>query len=235
MNPAGCSTGARPPDTEAAGFILAGGQSSRMGQDKALLLFAGQPLVAHALSIFSRAGIAASIAGARSSARTALEVFAPVVEDAEPGLGPLAGICAALASTSARYAVFLPVDLPLLPSALITYLIHHAGITGQAVTVPSVAGFDQTFPVVLDSAVLPTLKATLKASRDGKSSGCFSAFNAAAASLGQSVNRVAVELLAQSGQVTHPLGLPPVRWFLNLNTPGDVAQAEALASGCLHR
>ena len=104
---------ARP---EAVGFVLAGGQSSRMGQDKALLLFAGRPLVAHALSIFSRAGIAASIAGVRSSARTALEAFAPVVEDAEPGLGPLAGICAALASTSARYAVFLPVDLPLLPS-----------------------------------------------------------------------------------------------------------------------
>ena len=141
----------------------------------------------------------------------------------------MAGICAALASTSARYAVFLPVDLPLLPSALIAFLIHHARITGQAVTVPSVAGFDQTFPVVLDRAVLPTLKAVLKTSRDGKSGGCFSAFQAAAASLGQPINSVAVELLAQSGQVTHPLGLPPVRWFLNLNTPGDVVQAEALS------
>jgi molybdenum cofactor guanylyltransferase len=221
------ATAAARPD--AAGFVLAGGQSSRMGQDKAFLLFAGRPLVAHALAIFSQAGLSAAIAGARPSARAALEAFAPVVEDSEPDLGPLAGICAALASTSARYAVFLPVDLPLLPSALITFLVHHAGITGQAVTVSSVAGFDQTFPVVLDSAVLPTLKAVLNASRDGKSRSCFSAYHAAAASPGQPINRVAVEMLAQSGQVTHPLGLPPVRWFLNLNTPGDIVQAEALA------
>ena len=109
-------------DSSAVGFVLAGGQSSRMGQDKALLHFAGRPLVAHALSILSQAGLSVSIAGARPSARTSLEAFAPVVEDPEPGLGPLAGICAALASTAARYAVFLPVDLPLLPPALIAFL-----------------------------------------------------------------------------------------------------------------
>jgi len=213
---------ARP---EAVGFVLAGGQSSRMGQDKALLLFAGRPLVAHALSILTQAGLPASIAGARPSARTALEAFAPVVEDPEPGLGPLAGICAALASTSAHYAVFLPVDLPLLPPALIAFLLHHARITGQAVTVPAVSAFTQTFPVVLERALLPALKAALGAG-NGR---CLSAFQAAAASLGQTINSVAVELLAQSGQVTHPLGLPPVRWFLNLNSPGDVEQAEALS------
>jgi molybdopterin-guanine dinucleotide biosynthesis protein A len=196
-----------------------------MGQDKALLLFAGRPLVAHALSILTQAGLPASIAGARPSARTALEAFAPVVEDPESGLGPLAGICAALASTSARYAVFLPVDLPLLPPALIGFLLHHARITGRAITVPAVSAFTQTFPVVLERALLPALKAAL----DAGNGRCLSAFQAAAASLGQAINSVAVELLAQSGQVTHPLGLPPVRWFLNLNSPGDVEQAKALS------
>ena len=137
------ATAAARPD--AAGFVLAGGQSSRMGQDKALLLFAGRPLVAHALSILTQAGLSASIAGARPSARAALEAFAPVVEDPEPGLGPLAGICAALASTSAHYAVFLPVDLPLLPPALIAFLLHHARITGQAITVPAVVSVYPNF------------------------------------------------------------------------------------------
>jgi hypothetical protein len=39
---------------------------------------------------------------------------------------------------------------------------------------------------------------------------------------GQSVRSVAVELLAQTGQVSDPQGLPPIRWFLNLNTPDDL-------------
>jgi molybdopterin-guanine dinucleotide biosynthesis protein A len=123
-----------------------------------------------------------------------------------------------------RYAVFLPVDLPLLPSSLLVYLLHHAQTTGSVVTIPSVSGFTQTFPAVLDRAALPALENELNAQRYG----CFSAFQAASAALGQSVSSIAVELLAQSGEVSDPLGLPPVRWFLNLNTPDDLARAEAL-------
>ena len=205
---------------DAAGFVLAGGRSSRMGQDKALVPFAGQPLVAHALLVLRDAGLEASLAGARSS----LVVFAPVVEDCECGRGPLGGICAALASTTARRAVFLPVDLPLLPVSLVDYLLHHAQITGRAVTLPSVNGFAQTFPVVVDRATLPVFEAELAAGRGG----CFSAFQAAAASLGQPVTVVAVELLVQSGQAAHPDGLPAASWFVNINTAADLRRAETL-------
>jgi molybdopterin-guanine dinucleotide biosynthesis protein A len=61
-----------------------------------------------------------------------LESFAPVVQDASPGLGPLSGICAALEATTARRAVFLPVDQPLTPACLIELLVRHAEITGRA-------------------------------------------------------------------------------------------------------
>ena len=138
-------------EADAAGFVLAGGQSSRMGRDKALLPFAGRPLIAHALATLREAGLPAAIAGADPAANSALAAYAPIVPDPQPGLGPLAGICAALEAASTRFAVFLPVDLPLLPSSLIAYLLHHARITGRAVTVPSVNGFAQTFPVVLDA------------------------------------------------------------------------------------
>ncbi len=206
----------------AAGFVLAGGQSSRMGRDKALLPFAGQPLIARALSILREAGLSAAIAGASPRSLSSLAALAPVVEDRQPALGPLSGICAALASTPARHAIILPVDLPLLPPSLIVYLLHHARITGHAVTVSSVNGFTQTFPAVLDRTTLPALQNELQAQR-----GCFSAFQAAAAGLGQSVASIGTEILAQSGQVAHPLGLPPVRWFLNVNTPQDLEHAQA--------
>ncbi len=206
---------------DSAGFVLAGGESSRMGRDKALLSFAGRPLIAWAISILREAGLTVSIAGARSPA---LAEFAPVIEDSGPGLGPLAGICAALASTSAKRAVFLPVDLPLLPSSLIVYLLHQARIGGNAVTVPTVNGFAETFPAVLDRAILPMIRAELEAGRNG----CFSAFQAAASALSQPISTVSVELLTQSGHVNHPLGLEPFRWFLNLNNAADLAQAEGL-------
>ena len=209
--------GATGPD--AAGFVLAGGRSSRMGQDKALVQLTGQPLVVHALQVLREAGLAGSIAGGSSL----LRVFAPVVEDSEPGLGPLSGVCAALASMSARWAVFLPLDLPLLPASLVAYLLDHAQITGAAITVPSVNGYAQTFPAVVDRAALPRLRAELEAGRGG----CFAAFQAAAASLGQSMTVLPVELAVQSGRVTHPDSLPAARWFLNVNAPEDLRLATA--------
>jgi molybdenum cofactor guanylyltransferase len=211
-------------EMDASGFVLTGGQSSRMGRDKALLSFAGQPLIEHALSILRDAGLPAAIAGTDPRATGALATFAPVVDDPKPGLGPLAGICAAMAAVVTRYVVFLPVDLPLLPSSLIAYMFHRAQITGRAITVPTVNGFNQTFPVVLDRSVLPTLQNDLHSGRGG----CFSAFQAAANGLGQPIASVAVELLVQSGQIAHPRGWHPAQWFLNVNTPHDLHRAEAL-------
>jgi molybdopterin-guanine dinucleotide biosynthesis protein A len=190
-----------------------------MGEDKALVRLGGQPLVVHALGVLREAGLAASLAGARSPEAA----FAPVVEDSRPGLGPLGGICAALASTSARWAVFLAVDLPLLPASLVAFRLDHAQITGRAVTVSSVNGYAQTFPAVVDRAALPALEIELAAGRGG----CFSAFEASAAGLGQPVTVLAVELLVQAGQVAHPDGLPAARWFLNVNAPADLRRAKA--------
>ncbi|MFZ1938770.1 MAG: molybdenum cofactor guanylyltransferase [Terracidiphilus sp.] len=222
MSPARRSHEAARRNEDAAGFVLAGGQSSRMGIDKALVEFSGQPLVVHALSILRKAGLPASIAGAQAE----LGSFAPVIPDASPGQGPLGGICAALAATSARHAVFVSVDAPFVPPSLLEYLLYHARVTGSPVSIASVNGFDQTFPAVIDRAALPALQAELLAGRLG----AFSAFQAAAASLGQPVGRVLAEFLAQAGQVLSANGLPPVRWFLNLNTSADLKRAAALAA-----
>lgn len=211
---------AEATNPEAAGFVLAGGRSSRMGADKAFLQLHGQPLIAHALAPLRQAGLQASIAGGQP----ALAAFAPLIEDKHAGQGPLGGICSALAATSALRAVFVSVDSPFLPPSLISLLLHHAEITGAAVTVSSVNGFAQTFPVALHRSVAPALERELASSGGG----CFAAFQAAAADLGESVAVVPVELFVQSGQLSHPHALPPAWWFLNANTPLDLHRAEVL-------
>jgi molybdenum cofactor guanylyltransferase len=203
---------------DAVGFVLAGGRSSRMGADKALVRLAGQPLVAHSLRILREAALTVSIAGGKPG----LAAYAPLVEDRQHGLGPLSGICNALASTTAHWAVFTSVDLPLLPGSLVAWLLHHARIAGSAVTVPSVNGFAQTFPAVVARRALPVLERELAAGRGG----CFAAFDAAASSMGEAVTVIEVEMLVQSGQATHPLDLPAARWFLNVNTEQDLRRAE---------
>jgi molybdopterin-guanine dinucleotide biosynthesis protein A len=209
------------PERAAEGFVLAGGHSSRMGQDKALIQFDKHPLIVHAVEILRRAGLSVSIAGARSS----LAEFAPVIEDGPDGdKGPLSGICAALAAGSSQYAVFLPIDLPLLPSSLIVFMLHHAQITDSFVTLASLNGFAQTFPAVVDRTILPSLQQRLSAGELG----CFNALTGAARNFNQHLRLFHVEHLIQMGQVSHPQDLPPALWFLNVNTPVDLARAKSI-------
>lgn len=206
---------------DAAGFVLAGGQSTRMGHDKALVEFAGHPMVVRALNILKQAGLSASIAGAQAD----LSFFAPVIDDPRQhrGLGPLAGICSAFSKTSTRYAVFMPVDLPLLPSSLVEHLLYHARITAALVTLPSAGGFTQTFPCVIDRAALPALKLRL----ENADRGCYSAFQAASEALNRPLTVLPVEALLQCGKISHPQGLSPSFWFLNVNDSRELERAES--------
>ena len=212
------------PGEDAAGFVLAGGQSSRMGKDKALLEFGGRPLIAHAAGILIEAGLPVYIAGGRAETREALAAHAPVIGDAEPGLGPLSGVCSGLASTAGDFGVFVPVDAPFLPPLLLEYLLRRARTTEAPVTLASVNGSPQTFPAVLSRKVLPILKNEL----GNRRLGCLASFRTAARELGESVSVAAAEVLVQSGQVSHRDALPAVHWFLNFNTAQDVRFALSL-------
>lgn len=211
---------------DAVGFVLAGGRSSRMGADKALVQLGGRPLVARALDLLREAGLTVSIAGGKPE----LAAFAPLVEDRQSGLGPLSGVCSALASVTVQWAVFTSVDLPLLPASLMACLLCHARITGAAVTVPSVSGFGQTFPAVVARSALPVLEKELSSGRGG----CFSGFEAAAAHGCEAVSEVPVELMVQCGQIAHPQGVPAALWFLNVNTVEALRRAE-IHSWSAHR
>jgi molybdopterin-guanine dinucleotide biosynthesis protein A len=210
---------------DAEGFVLAGGRSSRMGQDKALLQVGGRQLIQHALDILREAGLEARIAGARSD----LAAFAPVIPDrpGESDSGPLGGIYAALSASRYRFSVFLPVDLPMIPPSLIAYLVHHAVVTEAAATVVSVAGFVQTFPAIVDRAAVESLRASLNSGDRN----CLKAFGAAGGAIPGGFSVLPLELLVQPGQVRHPQALHAAQWFLNVNTPDDLKLLEDVMGG----
>ena len=72
-----------------AGFVLAGGKSSRMGRNKALLPYRGRTLVEHVAEIVETAAGSVSVVG---DAETYGHLGYPVIEDVIPGCGPLSGI-----------------------------------------------------------------------------------------------------------------------------------------------
>jgi molybdopterin-guanine dinucleotide biosynthesis protein A len=105
----------------AEGAALAGGQSRRMGQDKAALAIGGQPLLARVVARLQMVTPQVRVIGAVE--RAALVPGVPVVPDLRPGCGPLGGIYTALRTTSAPYVLVVGCDMPFLNAALLRHLL----------------------------------------------------------------------------------------------------------------
>ena len=97
------------------GFVLAGGKSSRMGRDKALLELGGQPMVQIAIEKLRSVCADVSIVGNRDD----LSGFAEVVRETRMNAGPAAGIESGLHQARQAWALFIPVDVPLVPAELL--------------------------------------------------------------------------------------------------------------------
>jgi len=207
----------KQPPISAAGFVLAGGRSSRMGSDKAVALFGGIPLIQIALETLAEIGLSARIAGSRSR----LGGYAQAIPDIFPDAGPLGGIQAGLDSSQAGWNVFLPVDLPLMPSSLLARLLERAQLTHAPVTVGRLNGRIQPFPVVLHSSALAAIARRLSAGETA----CHRAWETIPQEMGSSLDAVAVEALVQCGQCLpgpRRNGFPPAFWFQSANTPEEL-------------
>ncbi len=91
--------------------ILAGGESQRMGRDKAWLEWGGQTLISRGITTVRALGITEIFVSGRAGVDYSSERL-PVLLDQEPGGGPLGGIAAALAVVTSPLLLVLPVDLP---------------------------------------------------------------------------------------------------------------------------
>jgi molybdopterin-guanine dinucleotide biosynthesis protein A len=117
-------------------FVLAGGRSSRMGQDKAFLNLGGRTLLELAVEL---AGTVAENVRIVASQERFLTI-ARTIEDVYPDCGPLGGIHAALSCTSTELNLVLAVDLPFVEADFLAYLAAQASQTSALVTVPQAAG-----------------------------------------------------------------------------------------------
>ena len=118
---------------DVSAFVLAGGKSTRMGSDKALVMVEGRTLLSSALEVARALTPHVQIVGDPAK----YSPFAPVVADIFPGCGPLAGIHAALRSSQTEWNVILAVDTPFVSPALLNYLLTRAMSSPAIVTVPS--------------------------------------------------------------------------------------------------
>src|SRR5215469_1568033 len=107
--------------------LLTGGESRRMGRDKATILFRNQPLWQHQLGILSKLEPEMLLVSARIDPpwRPADVEF---VADAHPSRGPLSGIGAALARTTSDHLLVLAVDMPFMTAGYLRGLFQHAGL-----------------------------------------------------------------------------------------------------------
>jgi molybdopterin-guanine dinucleotide biosynthesis protein A len=93
----------------AAGFVLVGGHSSRMGRDKARLFLDSHLLVEDVAEKVAK--VAGNVALVGDPARYS-DLSFDCIPDLQPGLGPLAGIEAALRTGRADLNLIVACDMP---------------------------------------------------------------------------------------------------------------------------
>lgn len=201
--------------------VLAGGQSRRMGVDKAFLELGGRPLIQWTLEAL--AGIGQEIIIVTNDPQRYAGLGARVEPDIIPGYGALGGIYTALARASCARVLVVACDMPFLSRPLLRYLI---GLASQ---------FD---------AVVPRLPEGVEPLHAVYTSACLDPIRRA---LARGERRIISFFPDVCLRYVDPEEIavfdPDFRSFMNLNTPADLEAirklleppaAEVPAEGAVH-
>ena len=113
------------PRAPCFGAVLAGGQSRRMGADKAALAIDGVPLWRRQLRVLRDAGVSDPVL-VRGPGQPAPEGVR-ILRDLHPGIGPMGGLHAALAAAGDAPLALLAVDMPGIGPDWFAWLLGHCG------------------------------------------------------------------------------------------------------------
>lgn len=188
---------------ELSAVILAGGESRRMGRDKAWLHFDGRPLVELAVAKTRQLGIQeVFISGRAGEDYSAMKC--PVLFDLEPGFGPIGGIERGLHECSSPLLLVLAVDLPHMSLTFLSRMREACDrLTGA---VPKLNGQLEPLAAIYPKRCLALAFAAIAKSR-------YSARDFASACLRERAVRACPVTRSEASNL------------LNWNRPGDLADA----------
>jgi molybdenum cofactor guanylyltransferase len=232
-------------------YILAGGRSSRMGRDKAMLLLAGRTLLARAVATARTVATEVVLLGDRPD----LQGADRAIPDLHPGCGPVGGMETALRdlacrpddSPQAEWACFLPVDMPFLPAGLYAALMYRwldQAPFGIRAAYPTVDECPQPLISLLHRSVLPYLTAAVEIGHLKVASVLEGAAKELGSPFGDGLHSGHIQFhtdsFASSSDAGEQSAVPELPWrpsaqqlaarhlwFSNLNTPEEFAEGEA--------
>jgi len=106
------------------GIVMAGGKSRRMGADKGLVLFNGEPLILYAIRLLQPFCTKVLI----STNNADYSKFGcTLVNDLVPGLGPISGISSALKQSVTEINLVISCDMPLMSPVVINKILEYSG------------------------------------------------------------------------------------------------------------
>ncbi len=148
------------PLTGVAGAVLAGGESRRMGRDKAELVVDGTTLLFRQIDLLRASGAAPLVV---SCGKTARQVPSGVacVPDRYPNAGPLAGIHAALEALHAPHLAVLAVDMPRIDASWFGWL-HGFCKPGMGAIAVHPDGHYEPLAAIYPREALPEMEARLR-------------------------------------------------------------------------
>jgi molybdopterin-guanine dinucleotide biosynthesis protein A len=191
----------------AAGIILAGGQSKRMGRDKALLPVPGSrettfvAYLAMLLAQYCDEVILVARDAAQFTHYTLPDIH--IVTDCMPGVGPLMGIYTGLRASRSSHSLITAVDMPFVQPEMVSFLLSQA--QDDTLLVPVVEDIPQVLLSVYPRAHLSMIQERLQAGRRDPR-----------ALLDVVPTRYVTE--AQLRKID-----PQLRSFINLNTPEELS------------
>ncbi|MBM3133511.1 MAG: molybdenum cofactor guanylyltransferase [Chloroflexi bacterium] len=193
-------------------IIVAGGQGTRIGREKATLEIAGQSLLERTIHRLSKLDTEIILVLAQGQKNPLTKPFpnVKIVADVYAGRGPLVGIYSGLKESSDQYSVAVACDMPFLNTDLLRYM---AGLApGYDAVVLRIEGMIEPLHAVYSKSCLDAIAAMIEKGRS-KVKDLF--------------DRVRVRYV-QEAEIDR---LDPERlsWF-NINTPEDFRKAEDLLS-----